>query len=225
MQNKRYFLDFLSGKGSVNVIFEPFISRAHTETLIWRRGAHLWETPAAYVDTLFSLSPRTRSDVVFCDMRAFPDPQKEELLRTIENFRDAEDIGFGVICEVEKDLFLAERCPAVITAAVYGGAVSKRLPLIRMDGTLEDAIARNDAGWYASDDAAAHLKKAEGRIRILGGLGRQLVLATSPVEIYGAVADLAAEYPGQWACGSGFEIPDDRYLELISVLGAFGRIR
>ena len=225
MQNKRYFLEFLSGRGSVNVIFEPFVSRTHTETLIWRRGAHLWETPAAYVDTLFSLSPRTRADVVFCDMRAFPVSQKEELLRAIGQYPHAGDVGFGVICGNGEDLSLAEGIPSVVAAAVYGDAVSERLPIIRMDGMLDDAIARGDAGWHAPDNAEYYLKKADGRIRILGGLGPQLVLSTSPVKIYEEVARLAKAYPGRWACGSGFSVPEDNYLELISVLGAFGRIR
>ena len=225
MQNKQYFLDFLSGQGRVNVIFEPFIRRSHTEALIWRRGPHLWNTPAAYAATLVALAPRTRTDMVFCDMRMFVGSEKEELIRAIESWRNTEGIGFGVICDNEQDLSIAEASPAVCTAAVYGNAVSNRVPVIRMDGILAEAIARGDAGWYAGDNAEKALEEARGRIRILGGLGREFVLQGSPVKIYEKVERLAEKYPGQWACGSGFEIPDDHYLELISVLGAFGRIR
>jgi len=225
MQDKQYFLDFLAGHGTANVLFEPFVGRLHTETLIWRRGEHLWDTPAHYVDTLLALSERTRADVIFCDMRFCADAEKEELIRAMESRRETDGVGFAVICDNPEDLALAENSPAVCSAAVYGNAVSNRLPVIRMDGTLTDAIARGDCAWYAAERAEQHLTDAGGRIRILGGLGRGFILGGSPVNIYAEVERLAAAYPGQWACGSGFEIPAENYLELISLLGAFGRIR
>lgn len=225
MQDKQYFLDFLKGRGTVNVLFEPFISRMHTETLIWRRGRHLWDTQEMYVDTLAALSRRTRADVVFCDMRNYADAEKENLLHTMKNYTETDGIGFGVICGCAEDLALAENSDIVCSAAVYGNAVSSRIPVIRMDGTLDDAIARGDAGWYTEDHAEQYLLEANGRIRILGGLGRDFILHGSPVNIYAEVERLAKKYPGQWACGSGFEIPEENYLELISLLGAFGRIR
>lgn len=225
MQDKRYFLDFLAGKGTANVLFEPFISRMHTETLIWRRGEHLWNTPETYVDTLAALSRRIRADVAFCDMRIYAEDHKEALIRAMENYREADGVGFAVICDNAEDLALAEKSDAVCSAAVYGSTAAKQLPIIRMDGTLTDAIARGDAGWYAQDNAEAFLKEANGQIRILGGLGRAFILNGSPVNIYAEVERLATEYPAQWACGSGFEVPSENYLELISLLGAFGRIR
>lgn len=225
MQNKQYFLDFLYGHGTVNVLFEPFIGRTHTETLIWRRGEHLWNTPEMYVDTLYSLSQRTRADVVFCDMRTYADAEKVRLLRAIEKYAGPDGVGFGVICDCAKDLAFAENSDAVCAAAVYGDARATRIPVIRMDGTLTEAIACRNAGWYAPDHAERYLKEADGKIRILGGLGREFVLNGSPVNIYAETERLAATYPGQWACGSGFEIPTEHYLELISVLGSFGRIR
>ncbi len=225
MQDKQYFLDFLYGRGTANVLFEPFIGRTHTETLIWRRGEHLWSTPEMYADTLVALSKRTRADVVFCDLRIYADAEKECLLRAMEGYTETDGVGFGVICDRTGDLALAENCDAVCVAAVFGEGFAKRIPVIRMDGSLEDAIARGDAGWYATDQAERYLMEANGRIRILGGLGRDLVLNGSPVDIYAETERLAARYPGQWACGSGFEIPKENYLELISVLGSFGRIR
>lgn len=223
VQDKHYFLDFLAGHGTNNVLFEPFLHRRHAETLIWRRGEHLWNTADAYVETLVALSHRTKADVVFCDMRIFADTEK--MFRSMETYSSDNGIGFGVICNTPKDLALAEKSSVVCLAAVYGNAQSRQLPIIRMDGTLADAITRGDAGWYAADKAEQHLKEADGRIRILGGLGPELILHSSPVKIYAEVERLAAEYPGQWACGSGFEIPEEYYLELISLLGAFGRIR
>lgn len=225
MQDKQYFLDFLAGHGKSNVIFEPFISRVHTETLIWRRGKHLWDTPEAYIDTLVALSERTRADVVFCDMRTYANAEKEHLIHAMDMYPDANGIGFGVICDKAEDLALAEKSKSICVAAVYGEAKSDFVPVIRMDGFLQDAIERGDAGWFAQDNAEEHLQQSGRRIRILGGLGQNIVLKSSPVEIYAEVERLAKTYPGQWSCGSGFEIPQENYLELISLLGAFGRIR
>ncbi len=227
-QNKQYFLDFLVGHAKQNVLFEPFIRRSHAETLIWRRGEHLWDTPDAYVNTLAALSHRTRADVVFCDIRLFADDKKFALIHAIESYDNMDGIGFGIICGNEHDLKLAEDSTTVCTAAVYGGAVSDILPIIRMDGSLEDAIKRGDSGWYAPMNAETYLqyvKQSNSKMRILGGLGRDFILRGAPIEIYSTVERLSHEYFGMWACGSGFEIPDDNYLELISLLGAFGRIR
>jgi len=225
MQDKQYFLDFLNGHGQSNVLFEPFISRIHTETLIWRRGVHLWDTPEAYVDTLVALSQRTRADVVFCDMRNYTYDENKRLIHAIEMYLDADGVGFGVICDQTRDLAIAENSESVCIAAVYGKANSNSLPIIRMDGSLQDAIERGDSGWFTQDNAEEYLRKSNGQIRILGGLGKNTVLKSSPVEIYAEVERLANAYPGQWGCGSGFEIPEENYLELISLLGAFGRIR
>ncbi len=225
MQDKQYFLDFLQGHGTVNVLFEPFIGRMHTETLIWRRGEHLWNTPEMYVDTMYALSQRTRADVVFCDLRIYATAEKAHLLWVLKNHTETAGVGFGVICNCSEDLALAENSGAVCVAAVYGDIHANHIPVIRMDGTLEESMARGDAGWYAPDNAEKYLKKANGNIRILGGLGREFVLNGSPVNIYAETERLAMTYPGQWACGSGFEIPAENYLELISVLGSFGRIR
>ncbi len=225
MQNKQYFLDFLAGHGMIHVLFEPFILRKHTETLIWRRGEHLWNQPETYVDTLASLSCRTQADVVFCDMRYYTNNEKEALIHAAENYSGTDGIGFAVICDNKEDLELAENHSVICVAAVYGDAVSERLPIIRMNGTLKDAIARGDAGWYAENNVEQYLRESGGRIRILGGLGREFILGGSPVDIYSEVERLAQSYPGQWACGSGFEIPEENYLELISLLGAFGRLR
>jgi len=225
MQDKQCFLDFLNGCGKSNVLFEPYISRVHTETLIWRRGRHLWETPESYVDTLVALSQRTRADVVFCDMRAYTEDEKVRLIRAMECYPDTDRIGFGVICDHAEDLTLAENSESVCAVAVYGDAKSEHVPIIRMDGCLQDAMERGDCGWFARENAEEYLRQADGRIRILGGLGKNTILNSSPVEIYAEVERLAKNYPGQWSCGSGFEIPEENYLELISLLGAFGRIR
>lgn len=223
-KNHQFFTDFLLGRGSVNVIFEPFIPRVNVENLIWRRGQHLWDTPAAYIDTLISLTDRTRADVVFADMRGHDTEWKRELIRCIEAYDIKDGVGFSLICGCEEDITLAERCERICCAAVYGELTSS-LPTIRMDGNIEDAIERGDCGYFAESDAEKLLKKYGDDIRILGGLGRDYILSSSPVTIYSYVDEVAKKYPGKWACGSGTAIGGENYLELISLLGAFARIR
>ncbi len=221
----RYFTDFLLGKGSVNVIFEPFIPRDNVENLIWRRGEHLWHTPSSYLDTLASLTDRTRADVVFADIRSFNDEEKAETVRFIEEYSTDDGIGFALICDSGADIALAESCEKICCVAAYGEITSEKLPVIRMDGSVEDAIGRGDSGYFALENAEELLGKYGDRIRILGGLGRDFVLGSSPVTIYSYVEELAKKYPGKWACGSGTSIGGQNYLELISLLGAFARIR
>lgn len=224
LQNKQYFLDFLNGCGSRAVIFEPFISHLHTETLIWRRGTHLWETPGEYLKTLFELSHRTLADVVFCDIREYSDEDKKRLFCEMKAYSHY-NIGIGIICNDSDDIKAAECSDVVCVICAYGDISSDILPVIRMDGTLENAIAGGYKGWFATNDAEKYLEYSEGKIKILGGLGREFILRGSPVDTYSEVERLYGKYAKNWACGSGFEIPSDNYLELISLLGAFGRIR
>ncbi|MGN1410110.1 MAG: hypothetical protein ACI4XJ_08030, partial [Eubacteriales bacterium] len=94
-RNKKYFLDFLNGSGQKNVLFEPFISKAHAETLIWRRGENLWDTPENYIDTLIYLSERTVSDVIFADIRLFAGDEKTRLLSYMaEKSGEISPLGF-----------------------------------------------------------------------------------------------------------------------------------
>ena len=222
-RNKRYFLDFLAGNGTKNVIFEPFLHRTHAETLIWRRGKHLWDTPEQVVDTLASLTERTRADCYFVDLRIYDDPGKRAVLAAGEAHRSADpDLGFGVICEAA-DIPLAEKAADVL--AVFGRGCSDCCPVIRMDGTPEETTRDGCSGWFAPDRAEEYLERYGGKIRILGGLGVDRIVHGAPVDTYAETQRLAAKWGRQWACGSGGEIPAENYLELISLLGSFGRIR
>lgn len=221
--NKEYFISFLRGKGKKAVIFEPFVSRTHTETLIWRRGDELWDTPQHYIDTLVSLSERTLSDVIFADMRLYDFGGKRRLLEYISH-KDFSPRGFGIITDSSNDIASAEESGADVIAA-YGDIKSKALPTIRMDGDIENAILLGYDGWYAPDSAKEYLTKYGDKIRVLGGLGVKWVEGSSPMEIYTEVGEIHKQYGSSWACGSGGEISSDKYLELISLLGAFGRIR
>ncbi|MBR5453865.1 MAG: hypothetical protein IKV54_07280 [Clostridia bacterium] len=223
-RNKKHFIDFLCGKATKNVIFEPYITRELTEALIWRRGGRLWSTPEQCISTLASCTERTRADMFFLDLNDFTEEEKAVIPRDIIEFkkRDAE-LGVGVICHDAEEVALVEGVADCL--CIYGGAGSDKLPVIRMDGTPEDAIARGDLAWFATSDAEAHLAAHGEKIKILGGLGVDFIVESSPVRIYSYVEELAEIYPHMWACGSGGEIPGDKYLEFISLLGAFGRIR
>lgn len=223
-KNKQHFLDFLSGTSKVHALFEPFIDRTITETLIWRRGPHLWNTPAAYLDTLLSCTDRTRSDMLFADLREFSGNDKEILIAEISALKRRDAVtGVGMICDCAEDVALAET--AADCLCIYGTACSHTLPTIRMDGTPEEAILRGDSGWFATDHAIHYLSNYGNQIRILGGLGADVICSSKPVIIYETVAQIAADFPTQWACGSGGLVPSDFYLEFISLLGAYGRIR
>ncbi|MBQ8513244.1 MAG: hypothetical protein IJ497_11565 [Clostridia bacterium] len=219
--NGRYFTEFLLGQGTLPVLFEPFLSKTHTETLIWRRGGHLWDTAEHVIDTLISLTDRTRSDVIVLDMASLP--SHAGLEAAIDAARKTTDVGFCLLCRSRDELAIAET--SADSAGLYGDLTTDKLPVIRMDGTIEDAIARGDCGYFALSGAEELLEKYGDRIRILGGLGVKEVSASAPVAIYDKVEELYRRYPGKWACGSGGEIGNGNYLELISLLGAFGRVR
>ncbi len=219
--NGRYFTDFLMGRGTLPVLFEPFLSKTHAETLIWRRGEHLWASAEAVIDTLLSLTDRTRADVIVLDPVMMP--FTDALPDLIQRKRTETEIGFCLLCRTEYELEIAEACADCV--GLYGNLTSEKLPVIRMDGRIEDAIARGEPGYFAERGCEELLEEYGGKIRILGGLGVEEIISAQPVEIYNKVEEIFRRHPGQWACGSGGVIGKDNYLELISLLGAFGRVR
>ena len=221
-RDKRIFLDFLVGHGTRPVLFEPFLSKRHTETLIWRRGSKLWDTAAHTVGTLVSQTERTRADVLFLDLRPMDPEEKRAAVREIRAAREKNALlGFGVIGETDEDVILGEE--AADALCLYGTKTSDRLPVIRMDGTLRDAIRRGDAAWFAQSDAEDALRESDGRIRVCGGLGIDRL--SNPAEVYARIERLTAEYGAAWAVGSGGVIPEEDYLGLIAMLGAYARVR
>lgn len=223
-RSKHYFLDFLEGKGSVPVIFEPFLSFTHAETLIWRRGKHLWGTPESYIDTLAYLTERTQADMIFPDLRKYDSAGKTALLAEITKFAPSTPLGIGVICDSE-DIGLCDSTEGIDCLCVYGIGKSLKHPLIRMDGSAEEAVLRGDRAWFCPDRAEEYLDTYKGRLLILGGLGLDTLVGGSPVGIYDRVEKIHRTYGSTWSCGSGGSVPDENYLELISLLGAFARIR
>lgn len=219
--NGRYFTEFLMGRGTVPVLFEPYLSKTHAETLIWRRGKHLWASAESVIDTLISLTDRTRADVIVLD----PDimPFTDALPELIRKKRAKTDVGFCLLCRTEEELAIAENCADCV--GLYGNLTTDKLPVIRMDGTVSEAVARGDDGYFAESGCESLLEEYGGRIRILGGLGVDEIISAQPVETYNKVEEIFRRHPGQWACGSGGVLGEGNYLELISLLGAFGRVR
>ncbi len=221
-RNKAVFLDFLAGRRGFPVLFEPFLSRRHAETLIWRRGNRLWSEPGSEVSTLISATERTGSDFVWIDLRNRDPAEKNALALAAEKNRPQFPfLGFGFLGETDEDAFLADRYGDA--AALWGEIRPHSVPVIRMDGTPEDAVRRGDAGWFAESGAEEALERAGGGIRILGGLGIDRL--SLPAPLYARTEALNAAFPGQWAVGSGGMIADDEYLGLIAMLGAYARIR
>ncbi len=221
-RDKHLFLDFLAGRGAVPVLFEPFLSRRHTETLIWRRGPKLWDTAGHTVSTLVSQTERTRADMLLLDFRPLSVEEKRAAARELRIAREENPfLGFGLIGETDEDVILGEE--AADALCLYGTKTSDRLPVIRMDGTLRDAIRRGDAAWFAQSDAEGALRESDGRIRVCGGLGIDRL--SNPAEVYARIERLTAEYGAAWAVGSGGVIPEEDYLGLIAMLGAYARVR
>lgn len=220
--DKRYFLDFLHGNGKVSVLFEPFLSHTHTETLIWRRGEHLWNTVEHTLETLTYLTEHTQSDMVFIDIRDYSSEKKDEVMSVIPKFRNNNEVGYAVICD-SNDISMCE--PYFDCLCVYGNGTSDKLPIIRMDSSIENAISQGDSGWFCRENAEYYLEKYSDKIRILSGIGTEWTSNSSPVQIHSRIEKLSREYSGKWACGSGGIIPANNYLELISMLSAFKRWR
>ncbi|MBE6616381.1 MAG: hypothetical protein E7627_00340 [Ruminococcaceae bacterium] len=222
--NKRFFLDFLLGTGDVHVLFEPYFSHGNAETIIWRRGDHLWDSPKEYIKTMLSVAERTQSDVMVCDVGLFRGDKKLMLIEYLRKYMlKGRPIGTCVICHSQEDVDMASDIADCL--GVYGNAKSKIAPVIRMDGTIEEAIARGDSGWFARDNVEHYLKNYGDKIRILGGLGAEFIQSASPAKIQKSIERLAAKYKGKWAVGSGGIVSKDKYLELASMLWAFLKLR
>ena len=156
-------------------------------------------------------------------MSAFPADERGSLVSAAALKKaTTANIGFGFICYSQEEVDAVSDTADCV--CIYGDAISNTVPVIRMNGSIEDAIARGDSGWFAKSNAEHYLEKYSSEIRILGGLGVDFIEGSSPMKIYSTVEKLADKYRGRWACGSGGMIANKYYLELASMLGAYLRI-
>ncbi len=220
---KNFMRILLSDEPGEPTLFEPFIHARIAEQLIWRRGEHLWDTPDMYIDTLMALNELTVSDVVIADTRQFGG-ELDRLYHTIVKYAD-DRIRFVTICDTEDSARLADRCGGVCAVAVYGDIEANK-PAIRMDGTVENAIQSGYAGWYAPIKAEEYWDEYGDRIAILGGLGAEYLTSTGPASIHRRIERLYTVTDNRrYATGSGGMLPEQHYLELISMLGVYKRYK
>lgn len=220
----RNFMRILTGsEPGEPTLFEPFIHPRIAEQLIWRRGEHLWDTPETYIETLISLGECTGADVIVADARLFADDM-EKLCKVMVK-RATDTLRFVCLCGTPESVKAADRCGGVCAVGVYGKVKSKK-PMIRMDGTLCDALKEGAAGWYAPKDGEKYWEESGEYIAILGGLGAEYVSSTGPASIHRRCEELYRMTDNRrYAIGSGGCIAEGHYLELISLLGIYKRYK
>ena len=222
--------EFLKGKKGGAVLFEPYISKHNTETLIWRRGHELWDCAEHYFFTQVSLAERCLSDCVILDLEFFGGSGDKEKLIHLTASADYADKEFCVICTNRDESELCERMNAKESARVavlglYRNAAHQRTPSVRMDGTIEEAVERGENGYFVRSDVRGCIEKYGNEILLLGGLGTEFISLSKPAAIYAEIDTVFRMSGGRWAVGSGGKIPTDDYLQLISLLSAYIRLK
>lgn len=222
--------EFLTGKKGGAVLFEPYISKTNTETLIWRRGLELWDRAEHYFFTQLSLAERCLSDCVILDLDFFGDRENKEKLISLTASADHAGKEFCVICEDRDESELCERMNEKGNARIgvlglYGNAASMRTPSVRMDGTIEEAVKRGESGYFVRSGIRSCIEKYGDDIHLLGGLGTEFISSLKLASIYAEIDEVFGISGGNWAVGSGGEISADNYLQLISLLGAYLRLK
>jgi len=228
----RRFLAALAGDAGEPVLFEPFIPTYLTEQLIWRRGAHLWNTVPAYLDTLLALQERTYADVPILDMRIFGDIAAEEMCKEIEKCR-SDTLQFAVLCDTPLQYEAAVSSSGVCAVGLYrweqwyfSASAENKKPLIAMDGECPVAAAHNFAGWFAPENGEEYWKEYQGKITILGGLGADWLSCEEPVTIHRRCEEIFKQTKNAgYMIGSGGGLAQEDYLALISLLGIYRRYR
>ena len=222
--------EFLTGKKGGAVLFEPYISKTNTETLIWRRGRELWDRAEHYFFTQLSLAERCLSDCVIIDLNFFGDSENKEKLISLTASADYVGKEFCVICGNRDESELCECMnekgnARVDVLGLYENAASLHTPSVRMDGTVEEAVKRGESGYFVRSGIRSCIENYGNDIRLLGGLGAEFISSSKPASIYAEIDEIFGVSGGNWAIGSGGEIPADNYLQLISLLGAYLRLK
>lgn len=223
------FLQALRGESGDPVLFEPFVPVYLTEQLIWRRGAHLWNTIPTYLDTLLSLRERTYADIVIADMRGFGDELAEDMATEMATLA-TDSIRLVALCGTPRQLDAALSSSGVCAVGLYGWQdwldAPVTLPMIAMGGDCADAVAHGFAGWFCPHGAEEMWDKWHDHIAIAGGLGCDWLRQGQPVEIHKRCEALFQRTQNsRYLVGSGGETTKEDYLSLISLLGIYRKYR
>ncbi len=239
--NSNRFLAALAGTEGPPVLFEPFVPTYLAEQLIWRRGAHLWETVPAYLETLVSLQERTYADVIIADMRSFVDPAAAEMGDCMAKLA-TDELRFVTLCDSPTQLQAAMASAGVCGAGLYGWQEwarnpriynkegNRAFPLIAMDGDCQAAAEAGFDGWFCPAHGEEMWRKVwsggEKSIAICGGLGVDWLRENQPVTIHNRCENIFRETNGAgFLVGSGGAVSAEDYLSLISLLGIYRRWR
>jgi len=224
------FLDMLAGISGDPVLFEPLLPTELAEQLIWRRGPHLWNRIASYLETMISLQERTHSDIAIADMRLFR--EKERQLADVITMQASNDIRFLAICDSPESYTAAASSLGICAVAVYHWQTWLDIvpayspPVIAMDGPCDAAVQAGLAGWFCPENAEFYWEKYHKKIAILGGLGTDWLREAQPTAIHARCERLFSLTAGShFAIGSGGNLQKDAYLSLISLLGIYNRYR
>lgn len=236
MPDYREFLRALARRPGRPTLFEPYPARSIAQTLIWRSGSNLWDTPAHRTATLISLYEYMHADTVIVEADG---SDIEEILACECLLPDG--MRFTVIGLDAAALAAADRSDAVCAVAspvlLSGRDFAK--PLIFMAynaiannakasnaSCVKAAIACHNAGIHVPAHAERLWREHGADIAILGGFGMDRINEARPLAIHRAVRELYALTGGAgYALGSG-HIGDGAvdYLGFISLLGMYNTL-
>jgi len=229
----KHFINILAGansdKKNVPALFEPLINKAICEQLIWRKGDNLWDTPQHYLDTMFSLRERTKSDVITLDMRKFSADENQILTDHIASaLSENDEIRAVMLCNSNEQVSIAKTSKYVCAIGGFGDVAKPTShPFIRMDGSIANAIAENADGYYCtSSDAETTYANYSNKITIIGGLGLDWLNGSSPMEVHARLESLYALTGNRrYIVASGGFGEETDFLNFISLLSIYIRHR
>jgi len=225
-QDYREFLRCLRREAGRPTLFEPFFDKTIAQTLIWRSGSNLWDTPSHRTATLISLYEYVHADTVIVQADGNEITEVLAMARLLP-----EGMRFTVIGKDEAALEAADRheaVSAVASAKLLSGRDFEKpfIFLAKDEAQTENAIINGAAGIYVPKNAENIWNYYGSHIAVLGGFGVNFINEDRPIPIHRRVRALHELTGGAgYALGSGndgdYEI---RYLGFISMLGMYNEL-